>query len=1113
MIRISQEEKNHSSITNAVLIFDAHSKIQEMKKILLFAALFATYFSNAQVVINEVDCDQAGTDFAEFIELIGEPNTPLDGLVLVLFNGSNDQSYAAYDLSGFATDANGLFVLGNVGVNGAQIILPENGIQNGQDAVAVFTGTAAEWPNGTLVNNVNLIDAVVYDTADADDPVLLSTLTPGQPQVDENGNMNGVNESISRVPDGGDPFNTTLFVLQAPTPGAFNASATPDCDAGMVASSAGASPFSVCSDAGIEPISFSMTGGIPGASTWFVVTNTSGDIIAYNEFGIIDVLALGLGNYQVYAFTFNGNADLNTLTAGLPIAGVASDDCFDVSTSAFQIQVIDCSVPVCGGGTLTADMTTFCSNAEGAIVSVTVVDNEPTANYALVLTDENNIIVNVLEGNTYNTDALEEGTYRIWGVSYQGDLDMSTAEVGDDATQVSSTGSCVEFSSNFVEVNIVSCEFENGCQTLIISQYYEGTAFNKAIELYNTSNFPVDLDEYEVFLYANGGVDFTNAFAPLGILNGGETFLIVHPQAEAALLALADTTSNVVNFNGDDAIVLTENLITIDVFGQVGEDPGTFWTIAGGNTQDNSLIRYNYVTAPNAEWSITQNQYFSQGVLGDYSTLGNHDFIPCSNVPQMGFTVSADSVTEDVGTVSLVVQAYNVPAAVDVVVTLNDNTAIAGEDFVNEGPYTLSFPAGNSSQTIVVSIIDDEIEEEAEFFTAVLSSAVEVDFIIAERTIVIEANDQAYPYYTIAEIRGEDLNGVMDSIGVFCELRGIVHGINFNGDGTHFHIIDGTGGIKVFNAINSLGYLVTEGDSVHVRGSIEQFMGQAEIRADEIELIDAGFDLQIPTVVTSLSEENESSFVTMNCVSLVNPGQWIPSGTGILLDITDGTNTGKLWIDSDSELFFLGGLDGTFTVTGIVEQMDDTAPFDNNYVILPRYIADITNQVVAEFSIPNPIIYGEQGVTVNIDNTSVGATGLEWDFGDGNTFEGEITNHAYAFEDLAPLADITVTLIATNGVCSNTSSVTVDLVFTNVEELEAAAFVFYPNPADAFVRVESQESMNTIEVLDMTGRLVLSQRNINATSVELNTQALSAGLYSIRVLSGSRLSTSSIIIK
>src|SRR5262245_21039874 len=45
------------------------------------------------VLINEVDADSSGADTAEFVELYGPPNTPLDGLCVVFFNGSNDGSY------------------------------------------------------------------------------------------------------------------------------------------------------------------------------------------------------------------------------------------------------------------------------------------------------------------------------------------------------------------------------------------------------------------------------------------------------------------------------------------------------------------------------------------------------------------------------------------------------------------------------------------------------------------------------------------------------------------------------------------------------------------------------------------------------------------------------------------------------------------------------------------------------------------------------------------------------------------------------------------------------------------------------------------------------------
>ncbi len=177
------------------------------------------------VVINELDSDTPGTDALEFVELYdgGAGNTPLDGLVLVFFNGSTDLSYAAFDLDGFSTDADGFFLIGNSGVTPTpSIIFGGNTLQNGEDAVALYLANASDFPTGTPVTTSLLVDAIVYDTNDPDDPGLLVLLNPGQPQVNENGGGDGPNHSNARVPDGGIRRNTDTYVQQAPTPGVSN---------------------------------------------------------------------------------------------------------------------------------------------------------------------------------------------------------------------------------------------------------------------------------------------------------------------------------------------------------------------------------------------------------------------------------------------------------------------------------------------------------------------------------------------------------------------------------------------------------------------------------------------------------------------------------------------------------------------------------------------------------------------------------------------------------------------------------------------------------------------------------------------------------------------------
>ncbi len=172
------------------------------------------------LVINETDADTPGSDTAEFVELYNASGADisLDDYAVVFYNGSNDQSYAAFDLSG--TLAPGAFyVLGNPDVPNVDQTFDPGGsgfLQNGADAVALYTGSAADFPDGTDVTMTNLVDAVVYDTNDSDDEGLLTGL--GQTiQYDERANDDGNNESIQRSPDGAGSFVTALA-----TPGAAN---------------------------------------------------------------------------------------------------------------------------------------------------------------------------------------------------------------------------------------------------------------------------------------------------------------------------------------------------------------------------------------------------------------------------------------------------------------------------------------------------------------------------------------------------------------------------------------------------------------------------------------------------------------------------------------------------------------------------------------------------------------------------------------------------------------------------------------------------------------------------------------------------------------------------
>ena len=179
--------------------------------------IFMIQQSNAQIVINELDCDTPGIDDKEFLELKSDtPNFSLDGYVVVFFNGSEsgaDSSYMTIDLDGYVTDVNGLLLIGSDTVQPfPQLVIGANAIQNGADAVAIYLGSDFDFPEETLATQTNLIDALVYDTSDSDDTELMALLGVSE-QINE-GSSNNSN-SIQRNNDGS-------YSVDTPTPRALN---------------------------------------------------------------------------------------------------------------------------------------------------------------------------------------------------------------------------------------------------------------------------------------------------------------------------------------------------------------------------------------------------------------------------------------------------------------------------------------------------------------------------------------------------------------------------------------------------------------------------------------------------------------------------------------------------------------------------------------------------------------------------------------------------------------------------------------------------------------------------------------------------------------------------
>nr|WP_240758504.1 FN3 associated domain-containing protein [Lysinibacillus sp. SGAir0095] len=161
---------------------------------------------------------------------------------------------------------------------------------------------------------------------------------------------------------------------------------------------------------------------------------------------------------------------------------------------------------------------------------------------------------------------------------------------------------------------------------LIISQYIEGGSFNKALELYNNTNETLDLSQYSLELYADGKADNPKSITLAGTLEAGKTIVLYHKDANVDIKSLAGTNgienSSVINFNGNDPVVLKKNGEIIDSLGQIGSSTDF--------AKDVTLVRNESIKTgdknPNDVFSF-ETEWTNLG-KDVFDNLGKHPYIP-----------------------------------------------------------------------------------------------------------------------------------------------------------------------------------------------------------------------------------------------------------------------------------------------------------------------------------------------------------------------------------------------------------------------------------------------------------------------------------------------------
>ena len=150
---------------------------------------------------------------------------------------------------------------------------------------------------------------------------------------------------------------------------------------------------------------------------------------------------------------------------------------------------------------------------------------------------------------------------------------------------------------------------------IFLSQYVEGSGYNKAIEIANSSDQEVSLSGYQLAKSPNGNGTWNTLDLSGYTIPAQSVLVFANAKASAAVtdIATVTTANQVLNFNGDDPIALLDNQEqVVDMIGVMGELFG----------QNKTLVRYQPYQQPSVSY---QPKQWATLASDDFSGLGQLD--------------------------------------------------------------------------------------------------------------------------------------------------------------------------------------------------------------------------------------------------------------------------------------------------------------------------------------------------------------------------------------------------------------------------------------------------------------------------------------------------------
>jgi len=465
---------------------------------------------------------------------------------------------------------------------------------------------------------------------------------------------------------------------------------------------------------------------------------------------------------------------------------------------------------------------------------------------------------------------------------------------------------------------------------LLISEYIEGSGYNKAIEIFNGSGSEINLSAFSLEKDSNGNNSWSSHYEFTGVLADNEVFVLVNSGADQNILDVADgTDNNVINFNGNDQIRLLKNNVEIDRIGiSGGVDFGKNVTYV---RRDTVFIAKAGEQDPrsNGEWvSYASNTFEYLGAhtqidINNPPTISEISHFP--EYPTMFDSVSIEAtITDSDGILQTTICKWGLSD------DLLENTInlIQSEDkYITEIDIPIQ-GIGTSVYYQILAVDEDNSETLSDLYF-----------------YTVQAEDD---YYTINQIQGGTDVSPYDGLQV--ASSGIVMAVFSNG----YFLQDGIGawnGIMIYDTNTP-----TIGDEIYLRGTVDEYYNKTEIKSiSQYDILSSGNELPEAVELSTnevANEMYEGVFVSISnaeCIEAYSYNEWgFDDGSGIIR-VDD-----KIY----NAIYEIGNL---YNIVGIVD-------FDyGNYKIEPRSESDITDV---------SILQSPMNFVISVDDASIN---LEWD--------------------------------------------------------------------------------------------------------------------------------------